>query len=345
MRASARWIAVPVAAVLVGVPLISFGASEPAPPCTAQSSHAHWEDYEIGWHRGEPILPLPERLDLDGDLVALGRDLFHDPLLSGDRSVSCASCHDVAEGGDDGRRFSVGIHDQVGKINSPTILNSAFNFRQLWTGAADSLEAQAGGPVRNPKVMGGDWSTISQRITDDPEYLARFAALFDGEVSERTVSSALATYQRSLVTSGGRFDRWLRGADEALTSDELRGYQLFKSIGCVSCHQGINVGGNMFQKMGHMADYFEEIGSDEACNLGRFKVTGDERDLHLFKVPTLRNVSRTAPYFHDGSARSLEGAVKIMARYQLGIRLEQEEVDLIVAFLRTLDGPLPEGDR
>lgn len=286
----------------------------------------------------EPIQPLPTQSNEKADHVSLGRQLFHDRRLSRDNSVSCASCHDLAKGGVDGRRVSVGVGGANGIINSPTVFNSGFNFRQFWDGRADTLEQQADGPVHDPREMGTDWPTIVGKLSGDAKLGAEFKRVYGRDVDEKGIKDALASFQRSLITPNSRFDRYLKGQKDSLSADEVKGYDLFKNYGCVACHQGVNVGGNMFQVFGVMNNYFAERGNPTDADLGRFRVTGNERDRHLFKVPSLRNVAVTSPYLHDGSAKTLRAAVDAMFRYQLGRTAPDEEKELIVGFLRTLTG-------
>jgi cytochrome c peroxidase len=286
----------------------------------------------------EPIKPIPSQIALDTRKVALGERLFHDRRLSRDNSMACASCHDLARGGVDGLRTSLGIGGAVGPINAPTVFNSSLNFRQFWDGRAASLEEQAAGPVHNPKEMGSNWGEVLGKLAQDEPLVALFKASYPDGLQSRNIQDAIATFERSLTTPNARIDKYLRGDRGALTADELRGYQLFKAYGCVACHQGVNIGGNMFQTFGVMGDYFQRRGNVTAADLGRFNVTANEGDKHVFKVPSLRNVALTAPYFHDGSARTLPDAVEVMFRYQLGRTAPQQDKDLIVKFLYTLTG-------
>lgn len=286
-------------------------------------------------HSGEPIQPLPELPSLDPDKVALGRRLFHDPRLSADNSISCASCHDLARGGADGRPVSVGVGGAQGEVNAPSVLTAALNFRQFWDGRAATLEEQAEGPIVNPKEMAAAWPEVVDRLEADPGMKRAFMSLYPDGVTPNNVIAAIADFERSLPRPS-RFDRWLRGDHNAITGDEQLGYQLFKKYGCVGCHQGVNVGGNLFQRFGIMSHYFNRKEHATRADRGRFNVTGKEEDLHMFKVPGLRNVTLTAPYFHDGSTRRLEDAVAIMGRYQLGIDLPDRDIQLIVAFLHSL---------
>lgn len=287
-----------------------------------------------------PILPLVPIDGLDHERIALGERLFHDPRLSADLSIACANCHRLSAGGVDGQRVSVGIGGALGSINAPTVFNSAYNVAQFWNGRAATLEEQAAGPIQNPIEMGSTWSQVLARLGQDGELVAEFTRLYRDGLTADNLVDAIATFERSLVTVNSRFDRYLRGDRQALTSREEEGYRRFSEYGCVSCHQGMLIGGNMFQKFGVLGDYFAARSVTEA-DLGRYTVTGREEDRHVFKVPSLRNVTRTAPYFHDGSAATLEQAVLIMARYQLGRELSGDDVEAIVAFLGTLDGELP----
>jgi cytochrome c peroxidase len=226
----------------------------------------------------------------------------------------------------------------VGTINTPTVLNGGFNFRQFWDGRAGTLEEQVDGPLLHPSEMGLNWDDALALLRGDADYARAFAASYPDGVTPAAVRDAIATFERSLITPNSRFDRHLRGEADVLGAEELEGYKLFLETGCVSCHQGLNVGGNMYQVFGRMGNYFEDRGDVTASDLGRFNVTGHERDRHKFKVPSLRNVELTAPYFHDGSAETLAEAVQIMARYQIGESLPDGEVAQLVAFLKTLTG-------
>jgi cytochrome c peroxidase len=302
------------------------------------------ERAELDGLEGEPITPLPRTTELDPRKVKLGRRLFQDARLSVDNSVSCASCHHVGENGADTNARSAGVGGALGDINTPTVFNSGFSFRQFWNGRADTLEDQIEGPIHNPAEMATDWPQILEKLQADSEYVAAFSSIYATKIESRTIKDAIATFERSLITPDCRFDRYLRGDGNALTAEEKEGYRLFKDSGCSSCHQGVLVGGNMFEKFGIVRDYFADRGRITKADLGRFNVTGVETDRFEFKVPSLRNVARTAPYFHDGSAQSLEEAVGVMARYQLGRELTATELQRIVQFLETLTGRTPEGE-
>jgi cytochrome c peroxidase len=289
-------------------------------------------------HSEEPIRPIPLTIPLDAKIVALGEKLFNDKRLSKDNTIACASCHELAHGGVDGAIGSTGINGAKGPINAPTVFNSGLNFRQFWDGRANSLEDQAAGPVHNPKEMGSNWTEVLAKLSKDAALVATFKESYADGLQAKNIQSAIATFERSLITLNGRFDKYLRGDKTALNDDELRGYQHFKDYGCVACHQGVNVGGNMFQVFGVMGNYFAQRGKANEADLGRFNVTRDEADRHVFKVPSLRNVALTAPYFHDGSASTLSDAVDVMFKFQLGRVAPQRDKEQIVQFLHTLTG-------
>jgi cytochrome c peroxidase len=294
----------------------------------------------------QPITPIPDALDLDPRRVELGRRLFHDKRLSRDNTVACASCHDLKLAGGDASPVAVGVRNQLGTLNSPTVLNSAFNFRQFWDGRAATLEEQAEGPVHNPIEMDTNWQDVIEKLALDPEYVQQFKAIWPDAIKPVHLQSAIAEFQRSLITPDAPFDRYLKGELQALDVDARRGWDLFRNFGCIACHQGVNIGGNMYANLGVMGDYFSDRGKPpEKSDMGRFNVTGREEDRYSFKVPTLRNVARTHPYFHDGSVKNLEQAVEAMARYQLGIEISVPDRDAMVAFLTSLDGRLPAAAR
>ena len=289
----------------------------------------------------EPISPIPTTSQEPPRKVELGRKLFNDTRLSGDNTISCASCHQVKKGGGDNLPLSKGIQGRLGKVNAPSVLNSRYNFRQFWDGRAASLEEQVSGPIHDPNEMGTTWAQVLGKLSKDTALTAEFKSLYPAAgLNAANITDALSSYQRALITPNARFDRHLRGDTTALKQDELRGYQLFKSYGCVACHQGVNVGGNMFQTFGVMGDYFGKRGNPTDADLGRYNVTKNPDDKHAFKVPSLRNVVLTAPYFHDGSAKTLEDAVDVMFRYQLGRPAPEQDKKYIIEFLHTLTGEL-----
>lgn len=286
----------------------------------------------------EPILPLPEKVELDRDKVALGERLFHDPRLAQNNALACASCHPLARGGADGRARSITNTGAPDVINTPTVFNVAFNFRLTWRGAFRTLEEQLEAELHNPRHANTTWAELLPKLKNDAHYATEFARLYPNGIARESVLDAIATFERSLITPNSRFDQYLRGRQDALSAAEKQGYVLFKNYGCVSCHQGVNVGGNLFQKIGIFKNYFSDPRAITPADLGRFNVTNNEADRHVFRVPSLRNVALTAPYFHDGKVKTLEQAVSLMAEKQLGRTLDPADIRLIVKFLRTLTG-------
>lgn len=291
----------------------------------------------------QPISPIPPRLDLDARKVALGRRLFHDPRLSRDDTISCASCHAMALAGADARPVAVGIDGRRNTVNAPTIFNSGFNFRQFWDGRASSLEEQVEGPLHNPLEMATNWREVIAKLERDADYRREFAAIWPDGIRAGHIKAALAEFERGLITPDAPFDRYLRGDHAALSAAAREGWALFRDLGCIACHQGVNIGGNMYANLGVMGDYFADRGRPILrSDLGRYNLTGREEDRHMFKVPSLRNIERTAPYFHDGSIKTLGEAIDTMARYQIGVRLEMKEREALLAFLGSLNGTPPE---
>ena len=293
----------------------------------------------------EPLKPLEAPKNLNENKVKLGKRLFHDVRLSKDNSISCASCHDLANGGADSKVVSLGIKGKKGNINSPTVFNSGLLFRQFWDGRAESLQDQVDGPVQAFNEMGSLWPEIIVKLYKDKTYPSEFNALYNDEknaINRTTIKDAIAEFERSLVTINAPFDRYLKGDKDAIDADAKEGYRLFKEYGCASCHQGANVGGNMYQVFGIVGSYFEQRGNIKKADRGRFNVTANQVDMHSFKVPSLRLVALTAPYLHDGQAKTLLQAVNIMFEHQLGRKAPEKDKKLIVHFLKTLVGEHPE---
>lgn len=325
-----------VLAGLAGIGIAIFKATDqelPSLPLSPLVSARPGDDFQ-------PITPLQPVSGLDPARVRLGERLFHDARLSGDLSIACANCHGLQQGGVDGRRVSVGVQGRLGGINAPTVFNSAYSLAQFWDGRAATLEEQAAGPVHNPLEMASNWQQVLERLAQDTEMVSAFQAAYRTGLTAENIVDAIASFERSLVTLDSRFDRYLRGERDALNMVEIEGYQRFREFGCTSCHQGMLVGGNMYQKFGVLKDYFAGRMLTEA-DLGRYNVTRREEDRHVFKVPSLRNIAQTAPYFHDASAATLDQAVSVMGRYQLGRELSPQDVEFIVAFLNTLTGQVP----
>ena len=283
----------------------------------------------------EPIVAIPVSREWDSGRVALGEQLFHDVRLSREQGRSCATCHPLDRGGMDGRTRPFTANGSLNARNTPTIFNVGLSSAFNWDGVADTLEAHAETVLRNPNLMDITWPELLSRLRVDPGYASRFRAVYRDGLTRGNVLNALASFERSLETPDSRFDQYLRGERGALTESERRGYALFKEYGCATCHQGVNIGGNMFQKFG----VFPGAGvQGPSLDLGRYQVTQVARDRSVFRVPSLRNVALTAPYFHDGHAASLDIAVETMAKVQLGRKLQPGETALIVQFLRTLTG-------
>jgi Cytochrome c peroxidase len=285
----------------------------------------------------EPIQPIePAKISNPG-LVELGKKLYFDTRLSKSGFISCNSCHNLSMGGTDNLKTSIGDRWQQGPINAPTVLNSSMNVAQFWDGRAKDLKAQAGGPIANPGEMAFTHELAVEMLQSIPGYVTEFKAVFGSDkVDIDKVTKAIAAFEETLVTPNSRFDKWLKGDKKALTTVELEGYSLFKESGCVACHNGAAVGGNSFQRMGVVQAYKATSPAE-----GRVAVTKDEADRFNFKVPTLRNVELTYPYFHDGEAATLTQAVDVMGRLQLGKTFSGEENAKIVAFLKTLTGDQP----
>ncbi len=285
----------------------------------------------------EPIQPIAPAKVTNPALVELGKKLYFDPRLSKSGFISCNSCHNLSMGGTDNIKTSIGHNWQEGPINAPTVLNSSLNLAQFWDGRAADLKAQAGGPIANPGEMAFTHTLAINVLQSIPGYVAEFKKAFGSEtVDIEKVTKAIAAFEETLVTPNSRFDKWLKGDKKALTKNELEGYKLFKDSGCVACHNGPAVGGNSFQKMGLVEAYKASSPAE-----GRSAVTGKDADRFNFKVPTLRNVEMTYPYFHDGAANTLPEAVDTMARIQLGKKFSADENAKVVAFLKTLTGDQP----
>ncbi|HID9468840.1 TPA: cytochrome-c peroxidase [Serratia liquefaciens] len=288
-------------------------------------------------HRNEPIQPIPKALPVDAQKVALGFRLYHDPRLSGDSTLSCAHCHSLNTGGVDGRKTSIGVGGAVGPINAPTVFNSVFNSEQFWDGRAPTLQVQAGGPPLNPIEMASkSWEEIIGKLDKDPVLTRDFVAAYPQGFSGETITDAIAEFEKTLITPDSPFDNWLRGDDKAMTMQQKHGYQLFKDNKCATCHGGTILGGRSFEPLGLKRDF--NFGEITAADIGRMNVTSEARDRLRQKVPGLRNVALTAPYFHRGDVATLDEAVKLMLRYQVGTELPQQDVDDIVAFLESLTG-------
>jgi len=267
----------------------------------------------------EPITPVPPPPSADSLKLALGERLFADPRLSVDGSRACISCHDIRTNGADSRRRDEAPDGSELPLNTPTVFNASLDFRLDWEGDFRTLDAQAEAALENQRAMGKSIDEVLGKLSADPQTRRQFVAAYGHAPDRASLLDAIATYERSLVTPGSRFDRWLGGEAAALSPEEQKGYQLFKSIGCISCHQGVNVGGNLFERHG----IFHPLASPKP---------------EILRVPSLRNVAVTPPYFHDGSAPTLDEAVRKMAEAQLDQTLSDQQIKVIVAFLNTLTG-------
>jgi cytochrome c peroxidase len=286
----------------------------------------------------EPIKPIQPAKVKDAGMVELGKKLFFDPRLSKSGFISCNSCHNLSMGGTDNLKTSIGHNWQKGPINAPTVLNSSLNLAQFWDGRALTLQDQAGGPIANPGEMASTHTLAISVLQSIPAYVAEYKKVFNSDkISVDGVTKAIAAFEETLVTPNSRFDKWLKGDKKALSAQELAGYELFKDSGCTACHNGAAAGGNTYQKMGIIEPYKSSSPAE-----GRVAVTKEEGDRFFFKVPTLRNVEMTYPYFHDGEAGSLAQAVDVMGRIQLGKAFSKDESDKIVAFLKSLTGDQPD---
>jgi cytochrome c peroxidase len=267
----------------------------------------------------EPIMPIPEPPAIDPLKTRLGERLFSDPRLSHDNSHSCASCHDLSVNGASKSRYDAAISGSSLPLNTPTVFNASLNFRFGWEGKIRSIGADVKASLQNPEIMGANISELAQKLDADPGLHREFIAAYGRGPDADTIVDALASFQRTLVTPDSKFDRWLEGDASALSVEEQEGYRLFKSLGCVSCHQGVNIGGNLFERHG----IFRPLASPKP---------------EILRVPSLRNVAATAPYFHDGSTETLDDAVRKMGVAQLDSTLTDEQVKAIVAYLQTLTG-------
>ncbi|EHH69290.1 cytochrome c peroxidase [Gluconobacter morbifer G707] len=292
--------------------------------------------------RGEVIQPIPETVQVDWKKAALGRELFFDKHLSGDGTLNCASCHGLNTAGVDHLVTATGIGGQKGPINVPTVYNSVFSIGQFWNGRAQNLAEQAAGPVMNPLEMGShSWTTVAENLRGEAGYTDQFTAVYGSDqIDEHTITDAIAEYEKTLITPDSRFDLYLKGDASAITAQEKRGYERFKEIGCSGCHSGVAVGGDAYEILGLEGPYFEARHTQlTAADEGRYAFTHNQADKERFKVPNLRNVELTGPWFHDGSVKSLDQAVREMARYETPDHdISDQDVGDIVAFLKTLTG-------
>lgn len=297
---------------------------------------------------GEPVEVIPDYVETNPAKVALGKKMFNDTRISLDNTISCATCHVLEDGGADhaDERVSEGINGLQGTVNSPTVFNAVFNIDQFWNGRAHTLAEQAAAPPINPVEMGDQtWEQIIERLCQDASLVAEFKAIYPEEgLTEATVTDAIEEFEKTLITPNDKLDRYLKGDKNAMSAEELAGYQAFKANDCATCHYGKTLGGQSFELMSKYGDYFadrKQSRPDIAYNdddNGLYTFTGKAEDMHKFKVPNLRNISKTAPYYHDGTIESLEEAVRLMFHYELGKTATDEQVASITTFLKALDG-------
>ena len=301
---------------------------------------AIYNDGLTGERAAEPVRPIDKVLEYDAAKAALGYALYHDTRLSVDNTVSCATCHELQNAGVDNHQYSHGVNDQLGGVNAPTVYNAVYNFVQFWDGRAKTLADQAAGPPLNPVEMASEsFDQIIAKLKADRKFAKAFTEVYPDGLTEANITDAIEQFERTLITPDSPFDKWLRGDDDAITAEQLEGYELFKKYDCATCHAGQNLGGLTYELMGLRRHYFAERGLELTNeDNGRFKETGVERDRHRFKVPGLRNIEHTWPYYHDGTRETLEEAVRDMGLYQSGVNLSDYEVASITSFLKTLTG-------
>lgn len=281
------------------------------------------------------IEPIPLAVEYHIKKASLGKKLFSDTILSKDGTISCATCHNLEHNGADTTPYSFGVDGAEGLVNSPTVFNSSGNFVQFWNGRAEDLKAQVIMPITNPVEMADNKENILKKLKNS-KYDELFKALYKDGVTIENLSEVVAEFEKALITPNSRFDQYLRGDLNAITAEEKEGFKTFKELGCISCHNGVNVGGNMYQKSGLIIPYLQD-----KPMLGRFDITSRDRDKNIYKVPSLRNIELTAPYFHDGQVKTLKDAVFMMQKHQLGIIPKKIDTKRITTFLKTLTGEMP----
>ena len=314
------------------------GAVSPSPSVGGLQSPAVSEDVAKLQKTGNALFkPLPDYAGeaASPEMIELGRMLYYDKRLSKDGTISCNSCHDLQKYGVDGEAFSLGVGGQRGGRNAPSVYNAALHVAQFWDGRSPDVEDQASGPMLNPVEMGMEKELVESRLREVPEYRERFATVFPDQkepITLQNAAGAIASFERGLLTPGP-FDRFLEGDATSLDADQIAGMKLFVEVGCASCHNGPGLGGAQYQKLGVKKEYDTE-------DLGRYEFTGKDSDKKKFKVPSLRNIAQTGPYFHDGSVKSVHQSIEVMAEYQLDKKLTPDEVSNLEAFLSSLTGKI-----
>ncbi len=286
------------------------------------------------------VEPIPLTVSVDLEKARLGKLLFEDKRISKDGKKACVECHLSDKGGADNERLSNAINDKPRSTNTPTIFNVGLVPMLGWTGAGNSLESVTEAIIKSKQGLATDWPELINKLNAMPAYRNAFENIYHQAIKPDHVKEVMAEYMRSLITPNARFDKYLRGQESAISVDEMRGYQLFKSYGCASCHQGINLGGNMTSPFGVFGNYMQNTGNETQADLGLFNKTKRPEDQYIFRVPGLRNIELTAPYFHDGSVTTLDEAIDVMGRYMLGREIPERDIRLIKQFLETLTGEL-----
>jgi cytochrome c peroxidase len=293
-------------------------------------------------YRQEAIFPIPLKVEVDTDMAELGETLFFDTRLSSNGKLACASCHQLDNGGDDNMAMGISSSAEKHFINTPSIFNARYNFRQNWDGSMETLEQQIDMVMSNNHEFNNNWNDVISTLLLDDDISSAFNHAFNDGITRNNIIAVIVEFEKTLITPNSRFDYYLRNeevsADVALNEEEIEGYQTFKELGCISCHQGINIGGNLYQKFGVFYNYLAERGDLKVADFGRMNITDRQMDAFVFKVPSLRNIAVTAPYLHDGSAETMEQVIGIMGKTQLGRNLSKKEIRLIKAFLMTLTG-------
>jgi cytochrome c peroxidase len=304
--------------------------------CTFYVNSAHAGNNDV--LRQEPIFPIPQKVEFNEARALLGEALFFDARLSKNGEISCASCHRLEDGGDDNVALGISMSTDHNVINTPSVFNAQYNFRQNWDGSTGTLQEQVDTAMNSIHAFDNTWHEVISTLAADPVLTKDFNDIYLDGITKENIIDAIVEFEKTLTTPNSRFDRYLRNETESLSKEEIEGYLKFKELGCVSCHQGINIGGNLFQKFGVFYNYIAERGDITKSDYGRMNTTDRPMDKFVFKVPSLRNIAVTAPYLHDGSAATIEEAIDIMGKTQLGRTLTVDEILLIKAFLNTLTG-------
>ncbi len=293
--------------------------------------------------QNQAILIVPNPPKLSPLKLKVGQELFNATLFSKNNNLSCNSCHNLNRAGTDNLPKYLGQNRKPGTLTTPTVLNASLNFRQFWDGRAKTMADVVDDHLKDPTVFANNWVDVVQRVKENPTLTASFKSAYSGNISTETIKDALTLFLETLLTPQSPFDRYLNGDKSALSNDALKGYELFKSYGCITCHQGPGVGGNLYQKFGIYKDYFAAGKSISKSDLGLYNITGKEEDKYVFKVPSLRNVAMT--YLHDGSAATLDEAITLMGIYQVGQPIQTYDIPFIVKFLESLTGRLPDNEQ